>query len=162
MEQYSISSTSGCSSRHSFYFISNTPVSDLPPLFFLRRWKLISFTLPFLLSLYSPRLYQDWYLRYWPSFAFSSHTHFAIIHSHIIHANLYVTWLVSVYEYMVINFFNLFGHYKSPPFHSVICIHLISLSYHIVVILPTHFSSIDQMLMLMLYRGLIIVFTTIR
>jgi len=29
---------------------------------------------------------------------FSSHTHFAIIHRHIIHANCYVIWLVSVYE----------------------------------------------------------------
>jgi len=29
------------------------------------------------------------------------------------------------------NMFNFFRHYKSPPFHTVICIHLISLSYHI-------------------------------
>jgi len=27
------------------------------------------------------RLSQDWYLWYWPSFVFSSHTHFAIIHA---------------------------------------------------------------------------------
>jgi len=40
-------------------------------------------------------------------------------------------------------------HYKSPPFHTVIRIHLISLSYHILVILPIHFSSLEQMLMLM-------------
>jgi len=37
--------------------------------------------------------------------------------------------------------------YKSP-FHTVIRIHLISLSYHILVILPSHFSSMEQMLML--------------
>jgi len=37
-------------------------------------------------------------LRYWPSFVFSSHTHFVIIHRHISHANFYVIWLVSVYE----------------------------------------------------------------
>jgi len=47
------------------------------------------------------------YLRYWPSFVVSSHTHFAI--THFIHANLYCIW--------------------SPPFHSVICIQIISLSY---------------------------------
>jgi len=40
-----------------------------------------------------------------------------------------------------------FRHYKSPPFHSVIRIHLISLSHHILVILPSHFSSMEQMLM---------------
>jgi len=45
---------------------------------------------------------------------------------------------------------NFFRHYKSPPFHTVIRIHLISLSYHILVILPSHFSSVEQMLMLML------------
>jgi len=63
------------------------------PLFSWRSWKLISFALPFLLSLYLPRLSQDWYLRYWPSFIFSSHTHFTIIHRHIIHANFYVICL---------------------------------------------------------------------
>jgi len=35
---------------------------------------------------------------YWPSFVFSSHTHFTIIHCHIMHANFYVIRLVSVYE----------------------------------------------------------------
>jgi len=34
---------------------------------------------------------------------------------------------------VVINLFNFFRHYISPPFHSVIRIHLISLSYHILV-----------------------------
>jgi len=48
------------------------------------------------------------------------------------------------------NLFNFFRHYKSPPFHTVIRVHLISLSYHILVILPSHFSSMEQMLMLML------------
>jgi len=42
----------------------------------------------------------------------------------------------------------LFRHYKSPPFHSVIRIHPISLLYHILVILSSHFSSMEQMLML--------------
>jgi len=42
----------------------------------------------------------------------------------------------------------LFLYYKSPPFHSVIRIHLISLTYHILVILPSYFSSMWQMLML--------------
>jgi len=50
---------------------------------------------------------------------------------------------------VVINLFSFFRHYKSPPFHTVIRIHLISLSYHILVILPSHFSSMEQMLMLM-------------
>jgi len=35
--------------------------------------------------------------------------------------------------------------YKSHPFHTVIRIHLISLSYHILVVLPSHFSSMEQM-----------------
>jgi len=44
--------------------------------------------------------------------------------------------------------FNFFRHYKSPPFHFLIRIHLISLSYHISVVLPSHFSFMEQMLML--------------
>jgi len=51
---------------------------------------------------------------------------------------------------MVIILFNFFRHYTSPPFHTVIRVHLISLSNHILVILPSHFSSMEQMLMLML------------
>jgi len=43
-------------------------------------------------------------------------------------------------------------HYKSPPFHTVIRIQLISLSYHILVYLPSHFSSMEQMLMLLLMQ----------
>jgi len=75
---------SGCSSRHSSY-ISNSPVwlcLIFQPLFSLRSMKLKThlFNSPFLLSLYSPRLSQDWYIRYWPSFVFSSHTHFNIIY----------------------------------------------------------------------------------
>jgi len=54
---------------------------------------------------------------------------------------------------MVINFFNFFRHYKCPPFHTVIRIHLFSLSYHILVILPSHFRSVEQMLMLMFYNS---------
>jgi len=50
---------------------------------------------------------------------------------------------------VVINLFNFFRHYKFPPFHFLILIHLISLSYHISVVLPSHFSSMEQMLMLM-------------
>jgi len=44
--------------------------------------------------------------------------------------------------------FNFFRHYECPPFHSVIRIHLISLSYHISVVLQSHFSFMEQMLML--------------
>jgi len=41
----------------------------------------------------------------------------------------------------------LLRHYKSAQFHTVIRIHLVSLSYHILVNLPSHFSSImEQML----------------
>jgi len=80
------------------------------PLFFLRSWKPVSFTLPFLdLSLYSPKLSQNLYFRYRPSFVVSSHTHFAIIHRHFIHATLYFIWLLSVFEYVVINCFNYLG-----------------------------------------------------
>jgi len=63
--------------------VLNSPVSDLSTSLFLKNLKPISFTLPFLFSLY--RLSQDWYLRYWPSFVISSYTHFAIIHPHFIH-----------------------------------------------------------------------------
>jgi len=38
----------------------------------------------------------------------------------------------------------LFNFLGTPPFHTVIHIHLISLSYHILVILPSHFSTIEQ------------------
>jgi len=51
---------------------------------------------------------------------------------------------------VVINLFNFFRPYKSPPFHTVIRIHLISLSYYILVNLSSHFSSMEQMFMLML------------
>jgi len=54
---------------------------------------------------------------------------------------------------MILNFsnlFNFFRHYKSPPFHFLIRIHHISLSYHISAVLPSHFSFMEQMLMLML------------
>jgi len=47
---------------------------------------------------------------------------------------------------MVINLFNFFRHYKSPPFHTVIRIHLISLSYHILVF--CHLILVNLMLML--------------
>jgi len=59
---------------------------------------------------------------------------------------------------VVIKFFNSFRHYKSPPFHTVIRIHLTSLSYHILVIFPSHFSSMEQMLMLMLTVTLVYYF----
>jgi len=62
MEQSSISSTSGCSSRNSFYFKLACVCLIFQPLFSLRSWKPISFTFPFLLSRFSPRLSQDWYL----------------------------------------------------------------------------------------------------
>jgi len=45
------------------------------------------------------------------------------------------------------------GTINLPPFHTVIRIHLISLSYNILVILPSHFSFMEQMLMLMLMLG---------
>jgi len=48
---------------------------------------------------------------------------------------------------VVINLFNFFRQYKSPPFHTVIRIHLILFSFHILVILPSHFSSMEHMLM---------------
>jgi len=61
--------------HHVTPFISNSLVSDLLTSLFFKKLKTHSFTLLFLLSLYSPRLSQDWYLQYWPSFVFSSHTH---------------------------------------------------------------------------------------
>jgi len=74
---------------------SNSPVSNLSTSLFLKKLKthisLFLFSLVCITAneyishgLYSPRLSLDWYLRYWPSFVFSSHTHFAIIHRHII------------------------------------------------------------------------------
>jgi len=72
MEQSPISPKSA---RHSFSYFQTRLCLIFQPLFSLRSWKPISFTLPFLLSLYSPRLPQNWYLRYWPSFVFPSHTH---------------------------------------------------------------------------------------
>jgi len=41
------------------------------------------------------------------------------------------TWYII--NYIIINLFNFFRYYKSPPSHTVIRIHLISLSYHILV-----------------------------
>jgi len=42
---------------------------------------------------------------------------------------------------VIINVFNFFRHYKSPPFHFLIRIRLISLSYHISVVLPSQFNG---------------------
>jgi len=55
--------------------------------------------------------------------------------------------------YLTCNLFNFFRQYKSPPFHTVIRIQLNWLSYHILVILPSHFSSMEQMLMLSIYSA---------
>jgi len=41
--------------------------------------------------------------------------------------------------------------------HTVIRIHLISFSYHNLVILPSHFCSMEQMLMLMLIKLLLLI-----
>jgi len=57
----------------------------------------------------------------------------------------YLTCKMSMNKWSL--FVQLFRHYKSPPFHTVICIHLISLSCHILVILPSHFSSMEHMIM---------------
>jgi len=38
-------------------------------------------------------------------------------------------------------------HYKLPSFHTDIRIQLISLSYHILVFLPYHFISLEEMFM---------------
>jgi len=40
--------------------------------------------------------------------------------------NMFI-WLVSVYDELVVNLFNFFRHFKSPLFHTVIRVHLISL-----------------------------------
>jgi len=69
---------------------------------FLKQLKPISYTVLFLLRLYSSRLSQDYYIRYLSSFVDSSHTHFAITHPHAINANLYFIWVV--YDLVVINF----------------------------------------------------------
>jgi len=78
------------------------------PLFSFTSLKPISFTRPFLLSLYSPRLSQDWYLRYWPITKIwyvidqvsSFHVTHISHHSPSYHSRqfFYVIWLVSVYE----------------------------------------------------------------
>jgi len=75
--------------------ISKSPVYEFSTSLFLNKGKPHLFTLYFLLivTLYSPKLSRSGLIsiRYSPSFVFSSHTHFAIIH-----ANLYVIWLVSM------------------------------------------------------------------
>jgi len=76
--------------------ILNSLVSELSTSHFLEKLKSISlYIYPFLRNLYSLIISQDCYLRYWSSFVVSSHTHFAIIHRHFIHANFYFIWLVS-------------------------------------------------------------------
>jgi len=49
-------------------------------------------------------------------------------------------------------FVKLFRHYESPPFHTVIRIHLISLSRNILIFVPSHLIYIEQMLMSMLSK----------
>jgi len=124
----------------------------LQPLFFLKVEKLICVTVLFLLSLSQPRLSKDWYIWYWPSFVLS-HIHFAIIHPHFIHSNFLFIWLLKcLWSMFIINLLNICWHYKSPPFHRVIRIHLILLTrYHLIfLLLPSHFIFVEQMLMFML------------
>jgi len=53
---------------------------------------------------------------------------------HGAHGTLGLSMLVYlVYDYVVINVFNFKEHYKSPPFHTVIRIHFVSLISHILV-----------------------------
>jgi len=66
------------------------------PLFSLRSWKPIAFTLPFLLSLYSPRLSQDWYLSFFISHTFRYHS--PSYHSRQLLFYLTCNLFVSVYE----------------------------------------------------------------
>jgi len=62
----------------------------------------------------------------------SSCPHFSIIHHPFINAIFLFYFICKcLYEQVVINLFNFFTLYKSPPFHTFIRIHLISLSYHI-------------------------------
>jgi len=53
---------------------------------------------------------------------------------------------VRVYAQVFINLFNFFRHYKSDPMRTVIRIHLISLSSHLLAV-PSHFISMEHMLM---------------
>jgi len=71
--------------------ILNSPVSNISTSLFLEKSKTLALSL-FLSSLVCINLGyldQDWYLRYWPSFVFQSHTHFTIIHRHICHSERY-------------------------------------------------------------------------
>jgi len=82
MEQFAISSTSRCSSP--FLLLYYTRLSLIfQTIFFSKSWKAILFTMPFHLSLYSPRQSQDCYLSGIDQASlFSFHTHFALIHCH--------------------------------------------------------------------------------
>jgi len=60
-----------------------------------------------------------------------------------------VKYDAEAFDRSFINLFNIIRHYKSPQFHTVIRIHLISLSLHI-LISPSHFISMGKMLMLIL------------
>jgi len=77
MEQSPISFMLGCLSHHSFTYFKLACVWSFNLSF---PKEVENPSLSFFHSLYSPRLSHDWYLQYWPSFVFSSHTHFAIIH----------------------------------------------------------------------------------
>jgi len=95
-------------------------------------WQFTSFFPSLSLFIFSLVCIQlGWHLLYWPCFVVSSHTHFTVIHPHFIHANF--IYLTCFYEQVVINLFKFFRHYKWPPFHTAIRIHLISLPSHTLV-----------------------------
>jgi len=78
-----------CSVKQSGVYVTSLHLnSDLSTFIFIKKLLTISFTLPFLLTLYSPRLSQDSYIQYCPRFVVSSHTHFTISNPHFIHTNL--------------------------------------------------------------------------
>jgi len=146
MEQSPIPFTSGCSTHHSFSYFKLACFWSFN-LSFPKKVETPSLSL-FLSSLVCIHLE---YLRTDISGidkVSSFHLTHISYHSPLYHSRQFLFYLTCVYEWVVINVFNFFRPYKSPPFHTVIRIHLISLSYHILVILPSHFSSMKQMLML--------------
>jgi len=130
--------------------ILNSPVSDLSTSHFLKKLKAFSFTLPFLLSLYLPKLSQDWYIRYglhcFISYTFCNDSLSFYACQFFFHLCQWIS---------VINLFNFFRQFKSSPFHIVIPIHLISLSYHILVwrfIVPKKVEQINDHLFIDTYK----------
>jgi len=74
--------------------------------------------------------------------------YYAWVRSHTYNNFLFYLTCIGVYDMKKYSLICSIFRHKSSQFHTVIRIHFISLSYHILVVLPSYFISMEHMLIL--------------